>query len=67
MVLYTAANEPELSEWIKYGTTMTSLLLRSSLAALLLTPRLFRAPIDPALIPQGAPALFAGTQLGVLH
>ena len=28
--------------------------------------RLFRAPIDAALIPQGAPAPFAGTQLRLL-
>lgn len=44
-----------------------SLLVRSSLAALLLNPRLFRASINSVSVPQRAPALLRGTQLRVLH
>lgn len=44
------------------STKLLCFLLRSSLAAPLLTPCLSRPPIDSASVPERAPALLAGTK-----
>lgn len=51
---------------INRGLCLTNLLLWGSLAAPLLTLRLFRAPIQPTPVPKSAPALLARTQGRVL-
>ena len=57
--------EGHLGQSTAYQTT--NLRLRRFQAALLLAPRLFRASIDPALVPQCAPALLGGAKCRMRH